>query len=130
MKCNKQSILTCVNTYMSMLQDAEVMWGKLRELDQRKHEYFKSVDSLDFEDVESRGLVSVTGWDGSGICMTEIPIEYFYREDWYEIAKNEFEEEERRKRIAEEKTKELIAEVKEKQEREEYERLKKKFESH
>jgi len=127
MELTKESIDLCAKVYNEMVSKAHIIWDILREIEPDRYEYFKYVESVGLEDVEQNGLVYVRGWDGYDPCGADIPASYFYDEEWLETAKVKAEErKQERLRLAEQKEKEL-AELREKRDRAEYERLKAKF---
>lgn len=128
MKITKKSVEEYMEIYQLMIKKAKEIWGKLRELDPDKYEYFNTVVYLSFDEVKSEG-VYVSGYDGGGTCGAYIPLEYFYNDDWFEKLKKEMEILEEQKRIMKDKIKKDMSIIKEQRERREYKRLKNKFEN-
>lgn len=124
MKLTKEDVENAAIVHQTMLDKAEDIWSTLKKLDPNHYEYFTSIDDLSFDDNHT---AYVSGYDGNGHCSINIPLEYFYSDDWFEKAKKKMEEREEKRRLDVEKIKLVREAYDEKHEREEYERLKKKF---
>lgn len=124
MELTKEVVENCANAHTHMLMKAEHIWDELLKLGYKDCEYFTNVDNLSFN---HDGTVYASGWDGSGSCGASFPLRFFYEENWLEEVTKEAEERAEQKRIKKEETLKRMDESRERKEKEEYERLKKKF---
>lgn len=128
MSLSKEQVELFSLTFAEMQKRAEYLWEELRSISPQWYSYFQDLEKISIES-PSDGFVYLVGYDGDSACDTSIPMRFFYEEDWREQAEKIQRDFELAQAEKERVRKETMEAAQERRDREQYEKLKAKYES-